>query len=176
MRPSTHFLGIGSLFFFYILALCWKPIWFCWISWYCRVLLINLVINFPWSCSIMKVCIICYIPAQILYLEKIWFLIYGLKCLGQSDDRIFESTISLKQNDEIGWFFACRYKFMKVKKFIEKFWVWPILSWTSKIGCISVINWCSELIWIFACWHKFKKAKSWSNHVCVGVVKNGRDL
>ena len=30
----------------------------------------NLVINFHWICSIMRVCIICCVPAQILYWKK----------------------------------------------------------------------------------------------------------
>ena len=45
-----------------------------------RVLLENLVINFSWIWSIMKVYIVSYILAQILYLRKIWFLRYGQKC------------------------------------------------------------------------------------------------
>ena len=33
--------------------------------------------------------------------------------LGQSDYRIFKSTISLEQNDEKARFFACCYRFME---------------------------------------------------------------
>ena len=33
---------------------------------------------------------------------------------GQSDCRIFKSTISLEQNDEKDWFFACWYKFIEI--------------------------------------------------------------
>ena len=40
----------------------------------------NLVISFPWICSIMKVYIICYVPAQILCLVKVLFLRCGSKC------------------------------------------------------------------------------------------------
>ena len=40
----------------------------------------NFVINFYWICSIMKMYIICYVPAQIPYLEKFWLLRYGPKC------------------------------------------------------------------------------------------------
>ena len=43
-------------------------------------LLKNLVINFYWICSIMKIYIICCAPAQIPYLGKILFLRYGPKC------------------------------------------------------------------------------------------------
>ena len=43
-------------------------------------LLKNLVINFYWICSIMKIYIICCVPAQIPYLGKFLFLKYGPKC------------------------------------------------------------------------------------------------
>ena len=48
----------------------------------------------------MKVCTICCISARIPYLGKIWFLDMGQNAVGQSDYRIFISTISLEQNDE----------------------------------------------------------------------------
>ena len=39
--------------------------------------------------------------------------------LGQSDCRIFKSNISLKQNDEKVWFFACWYKFTEIKSWLK---------------------------------------------------------
>ena len=42
-------------------------------------LLKNLVLNIYWICSIMKIYIICCVPAKIRYLGKFLFLIYGLK-------------------------------------------------------------------------------------------------
>ena len=36
----------------------------------------NLIINFHWICSIMKIYVICCVPAQILHMEKILFLRY----------------------------------------------------------------------------------------------------
>ena len=41
---------------------------------------IVLVINFYWVCSIIKICIICCVCAQIPYLGKLLFLRYGPKC------------------------------------------------------------------------------------------------
>ena len=38
------------------------------------------VITFYWSYAIMKIYIICCVPAQISYLGKFWFLRYGPKC------------------------------------------------------------------------------------------------
>ena len=43
-------------------------------------LLKNLIVHFFWIWSMIKVYIICYIPAQIPHLGKIWSLIYGPKC------------------------------------------------------------------------------------------------
>ena len=62
----------------------------------------------------------------------------GQNALGQSDYTIFKSTISLEQNDEKAWFFACWYKFMDNR------------SWLKKIEVGIVKNWCgySELNWI----------------------------
>ena len=39
----------------------------------------NFVINFHWICSVTKIYIICYVPAQIPYLGKICFLRYAPK-------------------------------------------------------------------------------------------------
>ena len=53
----------------------------------------------------MKVYITCCNLGQISYLENVH---------GQSDGRIFKSSISLEQNDEKDWFFACWYKFIEI--------------------------------------------------------------
>ena len=52
--------------------------------------------------------------------------------LGPSDCKIFKSTISLKQNDEKVWFFACWYNFVEIK------------SWLKNIGIGMVINVCAH--------------------------------
>ena len=52
-------------------------------------LLKNLVINFYWICSIIKMQIICCILAQILHLGNFCFWDTGQNVLGQSDCRIF---------------------------------------------------------------------------------------
>ena len=43
----------------------------------------------------------------------------GQNALGQSDYRIFKSTISLEQNDEKAWFYACRHRFMKIRSWLK---------------------------------------------------------
>ena len=100
--PSGSFLGIGSLFFSetqhvlraHVLLCMTEPDYLKKIfmpkKWgkYAKNgqkigfsnLLENLVINFFWIWSIMKVYTVCCILAQIPYLGKIWFLRYGPKC------------------------------------------------------------------------------------------------
>ena len=53
--------------------------------------------------------------------------------LGQGDSRIYKSTISPEQNDKKSWFFACWYKFIEIK------------SWLESIGLDMVINGCAHL-------------------------------
>ena len=50
--------------------------------------------NFYWICSVMQICFICCVPAQILYLENFCSWDIRQNILSQSDCRIFQSTIS----------------------------------------------------------------------------------
>ena len=87
----------------------------------------------------------------------------GFWDMGQSDSRIFKSTISLKQNDEKASFFACWYRFREIK------------SWLKDIGVGVVKNECghsglrtlklavsqegiSGINWVLVCLQKFRKA------------------
>ena len=47
----------------------------------------------------------------------------GQSALGQSDCRIFNSNISVEQNDEIVIFFAWWYKFMEIRNWLKNIWV-----------------------------------------------------
>ena len=97
-------------------------------------LLKNLGISFFWIWSIMKVCIIWYIPVQIPYQGKIYFLRYRPKWCQESDGSVFKSTISFEQNGEIAWFFVCWYKFMKNLSWFKIFgWLW------SKMGVATLV-------------------------------------
>ena len=69
--------------------------------------------------------------------------------------RILKSTTLLEQNDEIAQSFACWYKFMKIKSYLENFWAfhgqrWVWLFWltVSKTGCISRMKWWNEAIFL----------------------------
>ena len=70
----------------------------------------------------------------------------GQNSLGQSDCRIFKSTLSLEQNDEKAFFFAFWYRHMELKinqKILgghRQKWEWSLWSQISKIGCISRRN------------------------------------
>ena len=91
----------------------------------------NLVINFHWICSMMKIYIIFCVPGQIPYLGKIFFLRYRTKC---SKCTIFKSTISPEQIDETASFFAYWYKFTKIKNWLKSFgWIW------SKLGLAKLV-------------------------------------
>ena len=62
-------------------------------------------INFYWICSIMKIYIICCVPAQIPYQGKFWFQRYGPKCSQPIRFQDFLINISLEQINEIARFF-----------------------------------------------------------------------
>ena len=74
------------------------------------------VVIFFWNCSKMNVYIICYVSIQIPCLQKCYT---GQSALGQSDCRIFKSTISLEQNDKIVQFFACWLNLIKMKSWLN---------------------------------------------------------
>ena len=101
----------------------------------------NFVVNLHWICSIMKIHIICCVPAQILSLGKIFFLSYRSECSQPIRLQCFKSPISPEQSDETATFFACWYKFTKL---IENMLVghgqkqiWPIWSLDSEFECMD---------------------------------------
>ena len=101
--------------------------------------------------------------------------------LSQSDYRIFKSTISLEQNDEKAWIFACWYIFIESRSWLKNTGVCIL-----KTGCAhSVLRTLklavcqgktNEINWFLVCWYKFVKAKSYINNFFVVVVKNGCGL
>ena len=66
--------------------------------------------------------------------EKSGLLDIGQNALSQSDYRIFNSTVSLEQNDEKTWLFAWWYRFMEVR------------SWLKNIGVTVVKNRCGHSV------------------------------
>ena len=94
----------------------------------------NLLINFYWICSIMKIYIICCA----LHKSHIWkiFLSWdmGQIVFSQSDCRIFQLTISPEQINEIAWFLHVDTNSHKLKvdqKFLG--WTWSEMGVTSLV-------------------------------------------
>ena len=90
----------------------------------------NLVINFHWSCSIMKIYIICYVPAQIPYLGKILFLRYRPKCSQPIRLQDFLINYFSRTNWSNSLIFCILIQIHKIEKLIENF-----LSGMVKNGC-----------------------------------------
>ena len=77
----------------------------------------------------------------------------GKNALGQSDCRIFKSTMYTEQNDQINWCSACQCKFKKNKSWLKSFLCSCSKTGydqsghrTLKIGCMSKINRLNKLI------------------------------
>ena len=109
----------------------------------------SFVIDFHWICSIMEIYIIYFVPAEVLYWEKFCSWDICQSALSHSDCRIFKSTISSEQIDEIALFFACFilvlflhfYKFTKIKSWPNFFWLGMV-----KNGCEQFGFWTQKLI------------------------------
>ena len=101
--------------------------------------------------------------------------------LGQSDCKIFKSTISQEQSDEIAWFFCMLIQILGNKKFVDKVCMCKVKNECSHSGH-SNLNFAvsqEEMYGInryFACWYKFIKTKGYFNDVWVNMVKNGHVL
>ena len=134
----------------------------------------NLVINFHWICSIVKIYIICFVLAQILYLGKTCSWDIDQIYLSQSDCRIFKSTIS--HFSRTNWWnrllhFDTTLQKLKVDR---KFFGWTY----SKMGGANLVSglnlnvsqeWTGGINWLFACYYKFLQFKRrlkifWGGH------------
>ena len=113
----------------------------------------NLVINLYLICSIMKMYIICYVPAQIPYLEKFWFLRYGPKC--PQPIRLQDFLINhIPRTNVWNSLIFCmliqvHINWKLIKKLLD--WhgqkcMWLVCSQDSKVGHISRMNWRNELV------------------------------
>ena len=97
---------------------------------------------FFWIWSIKKVYTICYIPVQIPYLGKMWFLRYGPKCSLPIRLQNFYINCIFRIKWWNSVFFAWWYKFMEIEIWLKSIWVsmleewvWLFLSQDSKSGC-----------------------------------------
>ena len=110
-------------------------------------LLKNFVIDFFWICSIMKIYIICSVPAQIPYLGKNFSRDVGQNVVSQSDCRIFLINHISRTNRWNSLIFYMLIQIHIKQKLIRIFleghgqrWVLPAWSQDSEIDCISRIN------------------------------------
>ena len=127
----------------------------------------------------MKSCIICCVPAQILYLEKSCSWHISQNALSQWDSRIFKWTMCPERSNDTASFFGCWYKFMKIKSWLKIVWLGMFKNgcdqsglWTLKL--IVSEEWIDEINRFFACWYKFIRIKSCLKIFEVGMVKNER--
>ena len=116
-------------------------------------LLKNFVIDFFWICSIMKIYIICSVPAQIPYLGKKFFQRCGPKCCEPIRLQDFLINHIFRTNRWNSLIFYMLIQIHIKQKLIRIFleghgqrWVLPAWSQDSEIDCISRINWRNELI------------------------------
>ena len=102
-------------------------------------------------------------------LGKLWFLRYAPKCYGQSDCRIFTSTISLEQNDEKVWVFACWYKFIEIKSWSKNTGMGMVINGGAHYGCRNLklavsYKEINGINWFLVVWCKLRKASSYFNN------------
>ena len=107
----------------------------------------NLVINFYWICSLMKIYNIFYVPVQIPYLGRFLFLRYGPKCSQPIRLQNFLINHISRTNKEIAWFFACWYN----KSWLKKFWIGVTRNGCGQSGHRTQLavpqEWIDEMNW-----------------------------
>ena len=110
----------------------------------------------------LKTYIICCVPAQIPYLERLLFLKYGPKCSQPIRLQDFIINHISRTNQWNSLIFCMLIQVLKghgtLKLIISQDW-------------IDGMNW---FFFFFAFWCKFRKAKSYFNDFWVGVVRNRR--
>ena len=94
---------------------------------------------------------------------------------GQSSNGTLKLTVSEEWTDGINWFFACWYRFTKIKSWSKIFWVGIVENRYGQPGQ-RTLSWLSLVYWFFKCWYKFRKAKSWFNNFWVALVNDGSAL
>ena len=110
-------------------------------------LLENMVTNFYWIWSIIKIYIICCVPAQIPYLWKLLFLKYGPKC--SQPIRLQGLINHISRTNQ--WNSLIFYMLTQIhinQKLIKKLagrggqrWMWSAWTQGSKLDCISRMTW-----------------------------------
>ena len=104
----------------------------------------------------MEVYINCYIVRKILENFGSWDMCQNV--LGPSDCRIFKSTISLEQNDEKVWFFACWYNFVEIKSWLKNIGISVVINVCAHSGCRNLKLTVSQIVtnginWLLLFWY-----------------------
>ena len=117
-----------------------------------------MVNNIHWNCSIMKIYIICCVPAQILCLGKILFLRYKPKW---SQPVRFQDFLNQHFSRTNQW------NSIILCMLIQIFWLDMVKyggdqpgPWTLKLTVSP--EWTDGITWFFAWWHKFIQIKRWA--------------
>ena len=107
------------------------------------------------------------------------------KVTGQSDCRIFKSTISPEQRDEIVWFLAYWYKFIEMKSWLKNIGMCVVINGWVHSGCRNLklavsLKEINGINWLLVFWYKFRKTcfNNWTplsqrvlqNHICLSVL------
>ena len=139
-----------------------------------------MAIHFPWICSIMKICIIWCVPAQIFYLGKILLLRYNSKWsqpLRLQDLQINHFSRTNRWHSHI---FSVFIQIHKNKSWSKSF----RLSMVENVHGQSLVltlklttskEWNDRVDWFFASWYNFTQIK-WLKIFQVSMVKNEQAL
>ena len=139
-----------------------------------------MVINFDRICSVIKIYIICCIPAQIPYLGKTLFLRYRPKC----SQSVRWQDFNINCFSRIYWWnsliCACWYKFTKYKSWFKIVWLDMVKYWCVQSGLRTLKvtvsqEWTDGINWFFISCYTFMQIKRWLKTFWVGIVKNGCD-
>ena len=124
-----------------------------------------MLINFHWICFIMKIFIVCYVPAQILYLGELLFLRYEMLLANPIAwflNELFLQSKLIKQPH-----LACSYKLTcMVKNGYGQYGLWTLKFTLPQ-------EWTDGINRIFACWYKFMQLKFLSKILGFSLVRNG---
>ena len=136
----------------------------------------NFVISFYWISSVMKIYVICCVPAQIPYLRRFWFLRYVPQCshpIRLQNFRINHISRTSLWNSLI---FCMLIQIHINEKLTKKFLVGVGRNVCGQSGhgtqklAISQ-EWIDGMNWFFAWWCKFRKAKNGRGHLVYDTLK-----
>ena len=110
-----------------------------------------------------------------------WLKILGVDMVKNRYCQLCDRTLKLILSDEwkdlINWFFACWYRFTKIKSWSKIYWVGMVKNDCGQSGhetpklAVSQ-KWADGINWFLACWYKFWKALKLIQWFFGGHVQN----